>query len=262
MEGKYTGSDIPLARILEPVRRTWGFERLRPLQEQAIRAELEPRDSVVVLPTGGGKSLCYQVPPLVARRTDIVVSPLISLMKDQVDGLRACGYPAAAIHSGMSQPERDETVRGILAGKYRLVFVSPERILMPSFLRIAERVGVRAFAIDEAHCISHWGHDFRPEYRRLAALKERFPHASVHAYTATAAERVLRIGHDPPALFASVIWGKTLPKYLAERDFDTGLERLRMHDYGPAEMRTCELRELGIAVSPLAPGSANRHLDN
>ena len=181
-----------LEQILACVRQCWGYDELRPLQEQAIRAGLEQRDSIVVLPTGGGKSLCYQVPPLLTNRTDIVISPLISLMKDQVDGLRACGYPAAALHSNMSREQWDEAVRDILAGGCRLVFVSPERVLTPSFLRLVEHIGVQAFAIDEAHCISHWGHDFRPEYRQLAALKQRFPQASVHAYTATAAERVRR----------------------------------------------------------------------
>jgi ATP-dependent DNA helicase RecQ len=176
--------------ILRVVQRYWGFDRLRPMQEQAIRAGLEQRDSVVVMPTGGGKSLCYQVPPELARRTDIVVSPLISLMKDQVDGLRACGYPAAALYSGIDAATLRDTEQDIAAGKFRLVFVAPERLLTPRFMQLVERLQVRAFAIDEAHCISHWGHDFRPEYRRLAELKERFPQASVHAYTATATERV------------------------------------------------------------------------
>jgi len=180
----------PTGDILAAVRRYWGFDRLRPLQEEAISAALQQRDSLVVMPTGGGKSLCYQVPPAVSNRTDIVVSPLISLMKDQVDGLRECGYPAAAIHSGMTPEERSFAEREILGGKVRLVFVSPERILTAPFLRLIERVNVRAFAIDEAHCISQWGHDFRPEYRQLATLKERFPGAGVHAYTATATPRV------------------------------------------------------------------------
>jgi len=178
------------AQILATVRRYWGFDTLRPLQEQAIHAGLEHRDSLVVMPTGGGKSLCYQVPPEVAQRTDIVVSPLISLMKDQVDGLRECGYAAAALYSGMPADTQRETEAGVVAGRYRLVFVAPERLLTPRFLQLTERLGVRAFAIDEAHCISHWGHDFRPEYRQLAELKQRFPQASIHAYTATATERV------------------------------------------------------------------------
>jgi ATP-dependent DNA helicase RecQ len=178
------------ADILATVRRYWGYSELRPLQEQAIRAGLEQLDSLVVMPTGGGKSLCYQVPAELTRRTDIVVSPLISLMKDQVDGLRECGYPAAALYSGMAAHAVHETEEQFAAGRYRLLFVAPERLLMPRFLQLAERVGIRAFAIDEAHCISHWGHDFRPEYRRLAEIKSRFPGASVHAYTATATERV------------------------------------------------------------------------
>jgi ATP-dependent DNA helicase RecQ len=177
-------------RILDTVRRYWGFESLRPLQEQAIRAGLEHRDSLVVMPTGGGKSLCYQVPADLAQRTDIVVSPLISLMKDQVDGLRECGYPAAALYSGMSPDAVRRTEADVAAGRHRLLFVAPERLLTPRFLQLLERVQVRAFAVDEAHCISHWGHDFRPEYRQLAELKARFPEASVHAYTATATQRV------------------------------------------------------------------------
>ena len=178
------------ADVLATVRRYWGYSELRPLQEQAIRAGLERRDSLVVMPTGSGKSLCYQVPAELAQRTDIVVSPLISLMKDQVDGLRECGYPAAALYSGMPLHAVQETEEQITAGRYRLVFVAPERLLAPRFLQLIAPIKVRAFAIDEAHCISHWGHDFRPEYRQLAELKTRFPQASVHAYTATATRRV------------------------------------------------------------------------
>ncbi len=176
--------------ILATVRRYWGFSELRPLQEQAIRAGLERRDSLVVMPTGGGKSLCYQVPAELAQRTDIVVSPLIALMKDQVDGLRECGYPAGALYSGMPLDAVRATEAGIAAGRFRLVFVAPERLLTPWFLQLIEGLPAPAFAIDEAHCISQWGHDFRPEYRQLAELKTRFPRASVHAYTATATERV------------------------------------------------------------------------
>jgi ATP-dependent DNA helicase RecQ len=178
------------ADIFGTVRRYWGYTELRPLQAEAIRAGLELRDSLVVMPTGGGKSLCYQVPAELAQRTDIVVSPLISLMKDQVDGLRECGYPAAALYGGMSPEAIRQTEDQIAAGRCRLVFVAPERLLTPRFLQFVERLNVRAFAIDEAHCISHWGHDFRPEYRRLEELKNHFPQTSLHAYTATATERV------------------------------------------------------------------------
>jgi ATP-dependent DNA helicase RecQ len=180
------------AEVLAVLRRFWGFESLRPLQLEAIQAGLERRDSLVVMPTGGGKSLCYQVPPAVAGRTDIVVSPLIALMKDQVDALRASGYPAAALHSGIEQAEIRRIEREIADGRHHLIFVAPERLLTPRFLELAARLKVSSFAIDEAHCISQWGHDFRPEYRMLAELKTRFPGASVHAYTATATERVRR----------------------------------------------------------------------
>ena len=179
-------------RILATVRRFWGFESLRALQAEAIRAGLERRDSLVVMPTGGGKSLCYQVPPAVAGRTDIVVSPLIALMKDQVDALSACGYPAIALHSGMDPAEIRAAEREIATGRPHLIFVAPERMLTPRFLELATRIGVATFAIDEAHCISQWGHDFRPEYRQLAELRSRFANASLHAYTATATDRVRR----------------------------------------------------------------------
>ncbi len=177
-------------RISAAVQRVWGFDTLRPLQMQAIRAGIEKRDSLVVLPTGGGKSLCYQVPPLIENRTDVVVSPLISLMRDQVDALTQNGYPAAAIHSNLTPEERRAIRDGMRARKYRLLFVSPERILSPAFIDFLRGQQVTSFAIDEAHCISQWGHDFRPEYRQLAMLKQHFPGASVHAYTATATQRV------------------------------------------------------------------------
>jgi len=181
---------MPDPAVLDVVRRYWGFEQLRPMQEAAIAAGLAHRDALVVLPTGGGKSLCYQVPPAVAGRIDVVISPLIALMKDQVDGLRENGYPAAALHSGLELDEMREVEQGLADDRYRLLFVAPERLLAPRFLTWLERAGVRDFAVDEAHCISHWGHDFRPEYRQLAELKTRIPGASLRAFTATATERV------------------------------------------------------------------------
>ncbi len=177
-------------RIADVLQQYWGFGSLRPLQAEAIEAGVQRQDSLVVLPTGGGKSLCYQIPPLIADRLDVVVSPLIALMKDQVDALRQCGYPAAAVHSHLDPEERDAVRQGLREGQYRLLFVTPERLLTGRFLAFLDRRGVRSFAIDEAHCISQWGHDFRPEYRQLASLKSRFPDASFHAYTATATQRV------------------------------------------------------------------------
>ncbi|MCK4871632.1 MAG: DNA helicase RecQ [Phycisphaerales bacterium] len=177
-------------QVAEAVQRYWGFDALRPLQAEAIAAGIAHRDSLVVMPTGGGKSLCYQVPPVIAGRMDLVVSPLISLMKDQVDGLLACGYPAACLHSGMDAAERRDAERQIRDKACRLVFVAPERLISEQFQSWIEPLGIRAIAVDEAHCISHWGHDFRPEYRRLAELRDRFPDMSMHAFTATATPRV------------------------------------------------------------------------
>jgi ATP-dependent DNA helicase RecQ len=177
-------------RVLEKLRQFWGFDTLRPLQLNAIQAGLDGRDSLVVLPTGGGKSLCYQIPPLLRDGVDIIVSPLISLMKDQVDGLRLLGYPAAAIHSGMPWREQQRVRTRAREGSYRLLFVSPERLQMESFQQLIADLQTSAVAVDEAHCISHWGHDFRPDYRRLNSLKETFPGVSIHAYTATATPRV------------------------------------------------------------------------
>ncbi|MBZ0114775.1 MAG: DNA helicase RecQ [Thermoanaerobaculia bacterium] len=177
-------------RIQAAVKSIWGFESLRPLQYQAIEAGLAQRDSLVVLPTGGGKSLCYQVPPLIAGQLDVVISPLIALMRDQVEGLRQNGYPAAAIHSNLTEEERQEVWRGLGENRFRLLFVSPERIVQPDFASYLQGQQVRAISIDEAHCISQWGHDFRPEYRQLASLRERFPGISMHAFTATATPRV------------------------------------------------------------------------
>src|SRR5436309_11925245 len=174
------------------IARHWGFSSLRPLQEQAMRAVLDGRDSLVVLPTGGGKSLCYQAPAVLRGDTTVVISPLIALMKDQVDGLQACGVPAIQIDSSQTPEEQFSYKVDIQQGAIRLLFVSPERLVNTDFYQLLRRINVRTFAIDEAHCISHWGHDFRPEYRQLGRIKELFPGASVHAYTATATERVRR----------------------------------------------------------------------
>jgi ATP-dependent DNA helicase RecQ len=177
-------------QILEVVRRHWGFDTLRPLQEQAMQAVLAGRDSLLVLPTGGGKSLCYQAPAVLRGALTVVISPLISLMKDQVDGLRACGIPAAQLNSAMPPDEIRDAESAVIAGTTRLLFASPERMATSSFRALLKRIDVRTFAIDEAHCISHWGHDFRPEYRQLRELKKHFPRSSVHAFTATATEPV------------------------------------------------------------------------
>jgi ATP-dependent DNA helicase RecQ len=176
----------------ETVRRVWGYDRFLPLQEEAIACVVQGRDSVVVLPTGGGKSLCYQAPAANLRRLAVVVSPLIALMKDQVDGLRQAGVPAAFLNSTQTPRERAEVMTAAAAGQVRLLYVAPERLMMDGFVQRLGRAAPAFFAVDEAHCISQWGHDFRPEYRQLAMLREAFPGVAVHAYTATATPQVQR----------------------------------------------------------------------
>ena len=177
---------------LEPVlKQYWGFDGFRPLQREAVASVLNGRDSLVVLPTGGGKSLCYQAPAAAMEGMAVVVSPLIALMKDQVDALTECGVPAACIHSMLTEAERRETAAAIREGRLKLLYVAPERIVQDRFLSWLKGLcGISFVAVDEAHCVSMWGHDFRPEYRALGMLREAFPGVGVHAYTATATPHV------------------------------------------------------------------------
>ena len=181
-----------VASLLEVLQKHWGYDSFRPLQREAMEAVLAGRDSVVVLPTGGGKSLCYQVPAVLMDGLAVIVSPLISLMKDQVDGLRECGIPAAAVHSALGPRERQEIADDIRADRLKLLYVAPERLCTARMLDFLQQRNVSFIAIDEAHCISNWGHDFRPEYRMLGELRERFPKVGVHGYTATATAEVRR----------------------------------------------------------------------
>lgn len=169
---------------------TWGYDGFRPLQSEAMHSVMQHRDSVVVLPTGGGKSLCYQAPALCLDGMGVIVSPLISLMKDQVDALRSCGVSAAYINSTLSAGERKEIADQIQAGELKLLYVAPERLVDARMIEFLKTAKVSMVAIDEAHCISAWGHDFRPEFRQLRFLKEAFPGIGVHAYTATASQQV------------------------------------------------------------------------
>ncbi|MEO0512428.1 MAG: ATP-dependent DNA helicase RecQ [Planctomycetota bacterium] len=178
-------------RALEAVRGVWGFDGLRPMQAEAISAVLAGRDALVVLPTGGGKSLCYQAPPLVNGRMTLVVSPLIALMKDQADGLELVGYPAACLHSQMDADEQRAVKERAEQGGLKLLLTSPERAVGDAWVRrVVESGVVGAVAVDEAHCISQWGHDFRPEYRQLRELRRVAADVPMQAYTATATARV------------------------------------------------------------------------
>ncbi len=182
-----TTTDIPL---LPALKQYFGFSSFRPLQEEIIRDALAGKDVFALLPTGGGKSLCFQLPALVRPGLTVVISPLIALMKDQVDSLKASGVPATFLNSSLAAGESRPRLRGLHNGEYRLLYVAPERLMLSGFLDDLLRWKVNLFAIDEAHCISEWGHDFRPEYRQIAALRERFPDVPYMALTATATERV------------------------------------------------------------------------
>ncbi len=202
------------SQLLDLIEATWGYRTMRPLQREAMAAILNRRDSVVVLPTGGGKSLCYQAPAVYLAQQGggptVVVSPLIALMKDQVDSLRSVGVAAASMDSSLTSDQRRQVMHDLRAGQLHMLFVSPERLLgkrrkddntndsadeNPAdgwFMQMLRDAGVKTFAIDEAHCISQWGHDFRPEYRQLSGLKTLFPGCSIHAFTATATVQVRR----------------------------------------------------------------------
>jgi ATP-dependent DNA helicase RecQ len=178
---------IPLLPLLKQF---FGFSSFRPLQEEIIRDALAGRDVLALLPTGGGKSLCFQLPALARSGLTVVVSPLISLMKDQVDALQASGVPATFLNSSLKSDESRARLRGLHNSEYRLLYVAPERMMLSGFLSDLRQWNVNLLAIDEAHCISEWGHDFRPEYRRLAELRQQFPEVPLMALTATATERV------------------------------------------------------------------------
>ncbi|RMF80592.1 MAG: DNA helicase RecQ [Nitrospirae bacterium] len=192
----------------EVLRSVFGYDRFRPPQEEVIRAVVGGRDCLLVMPTGGGKSLCYQIPALVRPGCGVVVSPLIALMRDQVAALAQQGVRAAALNSSLAPPEQRQVERRLLAGGLDLLYVAPERLLMEGTLALLHRARLALFAIDEAHCVSQWGHDFRPEYLELAQLADRFPGVPRIALTATAdaetrEEIVRRLALQRPACFVA-----------------------------------------------------------
>ncbi len=185
-----TTRDHSTQHLHAALKQYWGYDDFRPLQREAMQLVMQKRDSVVVLPTGGGKSLCYQVPAVCQNGMAIIVSPLIALMKDQVDALTACGIPAAFVNSSLSVEERRDVAQRVSSGELKMLFAAPERLVQQSTIRFLQQTTISFIAIDEAHCISHWGHDFRPEFRQLNLLRSAFKDVSFHAFTATATERV------------------------------------------------------------------------
>ncbi|MGA2643822.1 MAG: RecQ family ATP-dependent DNA helicase [Candidatus Sulfotelmatobacter sp.] len=176
--------------LLTPLRRYWGYSAFRPLQERIVRSLLAGRDTCVVMPTGGGKSLCYQLPAVVSEGTAVVISPLIALMQDQATQLAQMGIPAAVLNSTMNETEQNKVMAKAREGAYRLLYVSPERVARGDTIGWMQQVPVTFFAIDEAHCISEWGHEFRPEYRQLNRLRTKFPDRPIAAFTASATRHV------------------------------------------------------------------------
>jgi len=177
--------------VLAALRRYWGYDAFRPLQQRIVASLMAGRDTCVVMPTGGGKSLCYQMPAAMSPdKTVIVVSPLIALMQDQVTQLGQIGLDAGMLNSSLPSSEQSNIARRATEGRYRLLYLSPERLAKAETVAWLKRVPVSLFAIDEAHCISEWGHEFRPDYRQLSSLREHFPDCPIAAFTASATRRV------------------------------------------------------------------------
>src|SRR5437016_8695957 len=172
------------------LKKHFGYDEFRPLQEEIVTDALAGRDVFALMPTGGGKSLCFQLPALLRDGLTIVVSPLISLMKDQVDSLQTRGIAATFLNSALDRHEAVERLRRLNRGQYRMLSLAPERLMLDTFLERAMNWNIAQFAIDEAHCISEWGHDFRPEYRELKKLRTHFPDVPMMALTSTTTERV------------------------------------------------------------------------
>jgi ATP-dependent DNA helicase RecQ len=275
----------PVPALSEALERYWGYTSFRPLQREAMDAILSGRDSVVVLPTGGGKSLCFQAPAIVREGLAVVVSPLISLMKDQVDTLVGNGVAAACYNSSLGADRKTAVLAGLREGKYRLLYVSPERLVGDggdAFINLLARSAVQFVAIDEAHCISQWGHDFRPEYRQLGRLRTLLPGISLHAYTATATARVRRdiaaqLGLvDPVELVGSFDRPNLLYRVLARANLKQQLLDVLSRHRGQAGIVYCTsrrevdalaawLKERGVRALPyhagLADDERSRHQD-
>ena len=268
--------------LIATLKKHFGYDEFRPLQEEIIRDALAERDVFVLMPTGGGKSLCFQLPALLRDGLTIVVSPLISLMKDQVDALQASGIPATFLNSTLEREDAKARWRGLHRGEYRMLYVAPERLMLETFLERALSWNIAQVAIDEAHCISEWGHDFRPEYRELKKLRKHLPDVPIMALTATATERVRAdiikelMLRDPRAYVASFnrpnltyrVVPKTAPyeqllAFIRSRPNDSGI--IYCASRKSTESLARNLNEDGITAKPYHAGLTNaertRHQD-
>jgi ATP-dependent DNA helicase RecQ len=260
--------------LLGALKRHFGYDQFRPLQKEIIKDALNGHDVFVLMPTGGGKSLCFQLPALMRDGLTIVVSPLIALMKDQVDALRTSGIAATYLNSTLDREEAKARWRGLHRGEYRMLYVAPERLMLDTFLERALNWDIAQFAIDEAHCISEWGHDFRPEYRELKKLRKHLPDVPIMALTATATERVradiikeLKL-RDPRAYAASFnrpnLTYRVVPKaapyeqllaFIRSRPNDSGIVYCASRK--STELLARNLNEDGITAKPYHAGLTN-----
>ncbi len=259
---------LPIDELLHT---TFGYSAFRPHQREIIQAYLADRDVLAILPTGGGKSLCFQLPALVRPGLTLVVSPLIALMKDQVDQLEAAGVAATFVNSSLDGGEFSRRMRGLSEGRFRLLYAAPERLVLDNWRGNLDQWNVQAMAIDEAHCISEWGHDFRPEYRQLQSLRDQFPAIPIMALTATATARVRQdIAHhlnlrDPAQFVASFdrpnlsyrVIAKERPhaqilEFLRHRPRDAGI--VYCASRASAEKLADALQEAGIPARPYHAG--------
>jgi ATP-dependent DNA helicase RecQ len=266
--------------VASALRRWFGFDSFRPGQEAIVRDALAGRDVLAIMPTGGGKSLCFQLPAVLGEGVTLVISPLIALMQDQVRLLADNGIAATFINSSLPQGEVAQRIAAALRGEYRLVYLAPERLLQGDFLsNVLPRLRVRAFVLDEAHCVSEWGHDFRPEYRQLAVLRQRQPQVPVLAFTATATERVRadivqQLALRKPAIHVASFNRKNLfydvrPK--GKHTYRELIERARSQESGivycmsrrQVDELTLQLQGDGIKALPYHAGlQANQRRDN
>jgi ATP-dependent DNA helicase RecQ len=264
------------------LKRTFGYDAFRPLQREIIEASLAGRDVLALLPTGGGKSLCFQLPALARPGLTVVVSPLIALMKDQVDALQASGVAATFLNSSLDGDTARARLRGLHHGEFKLLYVAPERLMLEGWAENLKAWNVQALAIDEAHCVSEWGHDFRPEYRQLAKLREALPDVAIIALTATATDRVrtdiathLRL-RDPAVFLASFnrpnLTYRVVPKdrpskqildFVQRREGESGI--VYCASRASADRLAAALAARGLAARPyhagLDAGARARHQD-